>query len=273
MPRKGRRRSAAQIHNTENMRNKRWPSPGQMEEMAISEEARRNATIEGHKSRMMRAEREVERARKDLRNAERRVSEMTSELFVRFPSLMMLPCPAGKIETAKRKARELKEELAQLKERFETATVDCAHWKDRTAELQCLLRKNKGREYRGPTAIHKAVRSGIAILINTGGKPLPIPEYRIEGRIYELVNELFFTWRLPTVMMEGVICSVSQAAVEVCCGGDFDDIDIEMGEHYEFDESKFLGTPVPDAAVVGSSNAAVPPPSPPQEAPNMEENP
>lgn len=177
-----------------------------------------------------------------------------------------------KAERAKRKAEGLKEELGQIKERVETATADCTHWKDRTVELQRLLRRNKAREYRGPTAIHKAVRSGIAVLVNSGGQPLPIPEYRIEGRIYELVNELFFTWRLPTVMIEGIVCSVSQAAVEVCCGGDIDDVDIEMGEHYEFDESEFLGSPTPDAAAAGSSNAIVPPLPPPPEAPNMEEN-
>lgn len=125
-------------------------------------------------------------------------------------------------------------------------------------EIQRLLRKNKAREHRGPTAIHKAVRSAIAILINTGGQqPLPVPDYRIEGRVYELVNELFFTWRLPMPMIEGIVCSVSQVAVDVCCGGDFDDVDIEMGEHYEFDESEFMGSPL------------VPPPP---EEPNTEEN-
>ena len=114
--------------------------------------------------------------------------------------------------------------------------MDCAHWKDKTAEIQSLVRKLKARESRAPTAIHKAVRSAIAILVNSGGRPLSVSEHRIEGRTYELVNELFFTWRLPTVMIEGIVCSVSQATVDVCRGGDFDDVDIEMGEHYQFEQ-------------------------------------
>lgn len=28
----------------------------------------------------------------------------------------------------------------------------------------------------------------------------------------------------------------------MCCDGDLDDVDIEMGEHYEFDEYRFMGT-------------------------------
>ena len=157
-----------------------------------------------------------------------------------------------------------------MKEQSETATVDCAHWKEKTAEIQRLLRKIKTRGTRGPTAIHKAVRSAIAVLVNSGGQPLPVPDYRIEGRIYELVNELFFTWRLPTLMIEGIVCSVSQAAVDVCCGGDFDEVDIEMGEHYEFDERDFVGNPVFDTAAAGPSNVVVPPPEPGE--PSVEEN-
>ncbi|KAF9793117.1 hypothetical protein BJ322DRAFT_1016719 [Thelephora terrestris] len=52
----------------------------------------------------------------------------------------------------------------------------------------------------------------------------------------ELVNELVFTWRLPTLMVEGIVYSVVQATVDVCYGGDVDDVDLEMGERYEFDE-------------------------------------
>ena len=65
-----------------------------------------------------------------------------------------------KVEAAKHKAKELKEELDQTK-------VNCAHWKDKAADIQRLLRKTKARKYRGPRAIHKAVRPMIAILVNT----------------------------------------------------------------------------------------------------------
>ena len=50
-----------------------------------------------------------------------------------------------------------------------------------------------------------------------------------KGPISELIDEFFFTWPLPTQMIGGIICSVSQATLDVCCGGDNDDI--EMGEH------------------------------------------
>ena len=51
--------------------------------------------------------------------------------------------------------------------------------------------------------------------------------------------------------------SVSRATVGVCYGDFFDDVDIDMGEHYEFDEHE--GSPVPDAMVAGPS-VVVPPP-------------
>lgn len=70
MGRKGRRRSAAQIRHTENMKQRRRASPGQAEEIA---EVYRCMTIEEYKRRMMTAEREVEKGLNDLKNAERRV--------------------------------------------------------------------------------------------------------------------------------------------------------------------------------------------------------
>ena len=41
-----------------------------------------------------------------------------------------------------------------------------------------------------PKGIYKASRHAIIYLVYTGGKPLSIPDYRIEGRVFELVNEL-----------------------------------------------------------------------------------
>ena len=69
MPRKG-RRSAAQTRHAESMRKRRWASPGEAEEIA---EVYRCMTFEEYKSRTAKAEREAERGRKDLRNAEKRV--------------------------------------------------------------------------------------------------------------------------------------------------------------------------------------------------------
>jgi len=51
--------------------------------------------------------------------------------------------------------------------------------------------------------------------------------------------------------------SVARATVGVCYGDSVDDVDIDMGEYYEFDEHE--GGPVPDATVAGPSNSVVPP--------------
>ena len=52
--------------------------------------------------------------------------------------------------------------------------------------------------------------------------------------------------------------SVSRATVGVCYGDLADGVDVDMGEHYEFDEHE--GSPVPGAMVAGPSNVVVPPP-------------
>ena len=41
-----------------------------------------------------------------------------------------------------------------------------------------------------PKGIYNASRHAITYLVYTGGKPLSIPDYRTEGRVFELVNEL-----------------------------------------------------------------------------------
>ena len=58
---------------------------------------------------------------------------------------------------AKRKTEGIEEERNQIKEikqENETARVDWAHWKDKTAEIQSLAPKLKAREPRALTAIH-----------------------------------------------------------------------------------------------------------------------
>lgn len=67
---KRRKRSAAQILHMENMRRKRWASPGEAE---VIDEVYRCVSMEEFKDRMAKAERETEKGRKELRNAERRV--------------------------------------------------------------------------------------------------------------------------------------------------------------------------------------------------------
>ena len=44
----------------------------------------------------------------------------------------------------------------------------------------------------------------------------------------------------------------------MCFGGDVDGADIEMGEHYRFNEHEHRGSPVHNTALVGPSGAAVP---------------
>ena len=70
MPRKGRRRSAAQIRQTGAMRKRRWDSP---EETEMVDEMHRCMTFEEYRKRMTKAEQEAEKSRKDLKNAEKRV--------------------------------------------------------------------------------------------------------------------------------------------------------------------------------------------------------
>ena len=36
-------------------------------------------------------------------------------------------------------------------------------------------------------------------------------------------------------MIESIVFSASQATMDVCRGGDFDDVDIETVEHYQFE--------------------------------------
>lgn len=166
---------------------------------------------------------------------------------------------AEKMETTEHDTEGLVHELDQTKKRVETATAECSRWKERSVELQRTLRRIKAREFRGPRGISNAVKSAITALAKSG-KPLSPPGYRVEGRVYELVNELALTWRLPAVMIAGIVDSVSRATVDVCYGGHVDDVDIDMGEHYVFDEHEHEreGSPVVDAVVAGPSNAAVP---------------
>jgi len=165
---------------------------------------------------------------------------------------------AEKAETAKCDLEELETELDKTKKRAEAETADCAHWKEKTKELRRALRRIKERESRGPKGISSAVESAIAALAAGSGKHLIPPGTRVKRRVWELVNELAFAWRLPTPMISGIVDSVSRATVEVCYGGDIDDVDIKKGKHHKPDEHG--GGPVPDAMVAGPSNAVVPPP-------------
>lgn len=166
---------------------------------------------------------------------------------------------AEKVETTEHDTEGLVHELDQTKKRLDTVTAECARWKERSVELQRTLRRIKARESRGPKGISSALGSAITALAKSG-KPLSPPGYRVEGRVYELVNELVFTWRLPTSMIAGIVDSVSRATVDVCYGGHVDDVDIGMGEHYEFDEREHEreGSPIVDAVVAGPSNSVVP---------------
>lgn len=150
-------------------------------------------------------------------------------------------------------------------------TTDSTHWKEKAEENQCALCRLRARKTRGPKAMWNAVRSALNVLAYTGNmKPLSIPNFRIKGRAYELINEIIFTWGLSMSTVEGIVYAVTQATMDVCYSGDIDDIDLEMGKHYGFEESRQRGaSPNVDAPVAGPSNAAEP--SPPGE-PSMEEN-
>ena len=168
---------------------------------------------------------------------------------------------AGKVGATKHETEGLEGELDQTKGRLEAVTKECARWKDRTVELQHALRRFKLKETQAPTQISKAVDSALTALTlptNACKQPLPPSGRRVEGRIFELVNELVFDWNLPTSVVAGIVGSVSRATVGVCYGDFVDDVDIDMGEHYEFDEHE--GSPVPDAMVAGPSDVVVPPP-------------
>ena len=165
---------------------------------------------------------------------------------------------AGKVGATKHETEGLEGELYQTKTRLEGVTNECARWKDRTVELQQALRRFKLKETQAPTQISKAVDSTLLALTLTAnsGKPLPPSGRRVEGRVFELVNELVFDWDLPTSVVAGIVGSVSRATVGVCYGDLVDDVDIDMGEYYEFEEDE--GGTVPDAMVAGPSNVVVP---------------
>ena len=85
MPRKGRRSSAAQIRQLENIQKKRWASPGEAEGV---DGKGRGTAIEESKHRIKKAEREAERCRNDRRNAERRVRKnlLSALSLLSFPA-------------------------------------------------------------------------------------------------------------------------------------------------------------------------------------------
>ena len=72
MPRKGKRRSAAQMRHIQGLRGKRWASA---EDAEAIDETQQSVT---ESSRLHKAERQTDRNRKDLRNAERRVRKVHS---------------------------------------------------------------------------------------------------------------------------------------------------------------------------------------------------
>lgn len=72
MPRRGRKRSSAQIRQTEVLQKRRLVSPQEANEIF---EAYRCMTMEEYRGRMAKAEREVEKGQRDLYDAERRVRE------------------------------------------------------------------------------------------------------------------------------------------------------------------------------------------------------
>lgn len=72
MPRKGRKRSSAQIRQTEVMRKGGLASRQEVNEIS---EVYRCMTMEEYRDRMAKAEREVKKGQRDLYNAERRVRE------------------------------------------------------------------------------------------------------------------------------------------------------------------------------------------------------
>ena len=168
---------------------------------------------------------------------------------------------AEKVGGTKRETEGLERELVQVKKQLETATAKCTRWERKSVELRRALQRIKAREHRGPKAISCAVQSAIANLASSG-KPLTPSLHRAEGRIYKLVNELAFPWRVPTSIIAGVIDSVSRATVDVCYGGHVDNVSTDMGEHHELDEheNEREGSPVTGVVVVGPSSATIPPP-------------
>lgn len=70
MPRKGRKRSAAQMRQTKSMRKMRWASPEEAKEIS---EAYQRTAAEAFKVEMAKAEREAEESRRALRESEIRV--------------------------------------------------------------------------------------------------------------------------------------------------------------------------------------------------------
>jgi len=151
---------------------------------------------------------------------------------------------AGKVGATKDETEGLEYELDKTKDRLEAVTKECARWKDRTAELQQVLRRFKLnlKETQVPNQISKAVDSALVTLTtlptaNSGDQPLqPLPPSgrRVEGRIFELVNELVFDWNLPTSVVAGIVGSASGATVGVCYGDLVDDVDIDMGEQVNY---------------------------------------
>ena len=162
---------------------------------------------------------------------------------------------AERVETTKHETGLLEADVDQTKKQLEAVTTECTRWKEKTAEVQLTLRRLKARETRGPKQISAALEPAITALTNLG-KPLHPPGHRVAGRVFELVNELAFSWHLPAPMIEGIVGSVSRATVDVCYG--LDEIDTE----YESDGDA-EGSPVPDAAVAGPSNAVGVPPEEP----------
>ena len=75
------------------------------------------------------------------------------------------------------------------------------------------------------------------------------------------MNELAFSWHLPTSDIAGIVGAVSRATVDVCYADLVDDVNIGMDEDHEFDELDG-GSPVPDIMVAGPSNAVAPPEEP-----------
>ena len=164
---------------------------------------------------------------------------------------------AEKAETTEHETEELEEEMNQVKNQLEAVMADCTHWKEKTAELKRTICRIKSRESRGPNGIYNAVQSAITALASLGMKPLSPPHNRVKGRVYQLVNELAFAWRIPPSMIPGIISSVSRATVEVCYGGHVDNVDVDMGKRHEVDEHEHGGSPVLDAAVAGPSDPVV----------------
>ena len=114
---------------------------------------------------------------------------------------------AEKVGTTKHETEGLESELDQTKTQLEAVTNECARWKGQTVELQQTLRRFKLKETQGPTQISKAVDSALLASTTTNSgqqrQPLPPSSRRVEGRVFELVNELVFDWGIPTSVVAG----------------------------------------------------------------------